>query len=125
MTTIPPKPTIVRGEIWQVDFNPTRGAEIQKVRPAITINPPGVGRLPLHIVVPITDWKPTYAGFPWFVHLLPDTTNGLSKESGADAFQVKSVSDTRFVERLGRLTEAQLADVVKAIAVCIDYPGKG
>ncbi len=78
-----------------------------------------VGRLALRIVVPITDWKGAYAGFPWFVHLLPSAANGLSKESGADTFQVKSLSDNRFVARLGVLTDAQLDSIAAAIALCI------
>jgi mRNA interferase MazF len=71
--------------------------------------------------VPITDWKPRYAGFPWFVHLPTDESNGLTKESGADGFQVKSVSEGRFVERLGVLSEEQVAEVAAAIALCVGF----
>ncbi|HEY9893823.1 MAG TPA: type II toxin-antitoxin system PemK/MazF family toxin [Candidatus Sericytochromatia bacterium] len=31
-----------RGEIWQVQFSPTRGDEIQKARPAIVISADGL-----------------------------------------------------------------------------------
>lgn len=41
-----------RGEIWEVQFRPAIGAEIQKTRPAVILNVPEVGRLPLCIVVP-------------------------------------------------------------------------
>ena len=47
-----------RGEVWLVDFDPAIGAEIQKVRPAVIINVDSIGRLPLRMVVPVTDWKP-------------------------------------------------------------------
>ncbi len=53
-----------RGEVWMVRFDPSVGAEIQKLRPAVVVNVPEVGRLPLRIVVPITDWKSTYAALP-------------------------------------------------------------
>jgi hypothetical protein len=36
--------------------------------------------------------------------LLRRQSYGLTKDSGADAFQVKSVSETRFLDRLGELT---------------------
>jgi mRNA interferase MazF len=49
-------PTPKRGEVWTVRFDPAVGAEIQKVRPAVVIGVDSVGRLPLKIVVPITDW---------------------------------------------------------------------
>ena len=73
-------------------------------------------------MVPITEWKPRYATYPWFIHLAPTATNGLTKESGADAFQVKSVSETRFLDRLGELTPGQLDDIANAIAICIGVP---
>ena len=75
--------------------------EIKKVRTAVVLSENAVGRLRLKIVAPITEWKPRYASYPWFVHLAPTPTNGLTKDSGADAFQVKSVSETRFLDRLG------------------------
>jgi mRNA interferase MazF len=80
-----------RGEIWLIDFDPAIGAEIRKIRPALVISLDTIGRLPLRMVVPVTDWKPAYSHLPWFV-LLPATSgNGLAKDSGADAFQTKSV----------------------------------
>jgi len=57
-------PTPKRGEIWLVDFDPSIGAEIRKVRPAVVVSLDTIGRLPLRMVVPITDWKPLY-GFEW------------------------------------------------------------
>jgi mRNA interferase MazF len=78
--------------------------------------------LPLRIVVPVTDWKPVYAAFPWFVEIPATPTNGLTKDSGADAFQVKSVSETRFVRALGELTDAQLDGIAEAIALCVGVP---
>ncbi len=50
------------------------------------------------------------------------TMNGLTKESGADAFQVKSVSQTRFLERLGELTSFELDAIANAIVICIGAP---
>ena len=81
-----------------------------------------MGRLRLKIVVPITEWKSRYASYPWFVYLAPTPTNGLTKDSGADAFQVKSVSETRFLDRLGELTLTQLDDIANAIASCVGAP---
>jgi mRNA interferase MazF len=85
-------PAPKRGEIWLIDFDPAVGAEIRKVRSAVVINLDSVGRLPLRMAVPVADWKPAYAGYPWFVELPVTPANGLTKDSGADAFQTKSVS---------------------------------
>jgi mRNA interferase MazF len=105
-----------------VDFDPSVGAEIQKVRPALVVSVDSVGRLPLRIIVPLTDWKLYYAGFPWFVLIPADSDNGLSKDSGADAFQTKSVSLARFVRLLGTVTVAQVVDVASAVALCVGAP---
>ena len=111
-----------RGDIWTVNFDPTIGAEIGKARPAVVIGVESIGRLPLQLVVPITDWKSIYANYPWFVELTPTASNGLLKPSGADAFQVKSISETRFVRRLGRVSEDQVLEIAEAIALCVGAP---
>jgi len=110
-----------RGEIWLINFDPAVGAEIRKARPAVVISVDTVGRLPLRLVVPVTDWKPHYAGFPWFVELRAADGGGLVKDSGADAFQTKSISVSRFVRVLGQITSAQLDDIAAAVALCVGY----
>ena len=115
-----PQPT--RGDIWLVDFDPPVGAEMAKVRPAVVINRDSVGRLPLRMVVPVTDWKPLYLTFAWFVHLKPDLSNGLAKDSGADTFQVKSVSLRRFIRRLGQVSDGQLNEIAMAVKINVGAP---
>lgn len=105
-----------------MDFDPPQGAEIGKTRPAVVMSEDAIGRLPLRIVVPITEWDSRYAVYPWFVCVAPSPGNGLIKESGADAFQVKSISERRFVRRRGTLTAAQLDDIAAAIAICVGVP---
>ncbi len=43
-----------RGEVWQVNLDPTVGAEIKKKRPCVIVNKNTLGKLPLKIMVPIT-----------------------------------------------------------------------
>jgi mRNA interferase MazF len=105
-----------------INFDPSVGAEIRKLRPALVLSLDAMGRLPLRIVVPVTDWKPQYASYPWFVAIPAAPHNGLSKDSGADAFQTKSVSLHRFSRRLGVATAEQVDLVASAIALCIGAP---
>ncbi len=116
------RPTPQRGEIWTVRFGPSVGAEIQKLRPAVVVSLAEIGRLPLRIVVPLTDWNATYTTFPWFVRVPATPENGLSKESGADAFQIKSLSIERFASKLGVVTDDELRRIIAAIALCIGAP---
>jgi mRNA interferase MazF len=110
-----------RGEIWTVRFDPAIGAEIQKIRPAAIVNTPEVGRLPLRIVVPLTDWRPDFNNLPWFIYIASGSHNKLLKDSGADAFQIKSVACSRFVAHLGYLTDEELDKIIAGIALCVGY----
>jgi mRNA interferase MazF len=100
-----------QGEIWLINLDPTIGAEIQKTRPAVIVNDNLLGKLPLKIIVPITDWKDKYAIAPWMIKLEPDRNNHLSKVSAADCFQVRSVSEQRFVNKLGHISLESLDEI--------------
>jgi len=108
-----------RGEVWLLNLDPTVGTEIRKTRPAVVVNEDGVGVLPLRVIVPLTDWKERYQIAPWMVRIEPATSNGLAKVSAADAFQVRSLAQERFVRLLGKLTTEQMQVVAKALAVVL------
>lgn len=110
-----------RSEIWWVDFAPAVGAEIQKLRPAVVVSDNAIGKLPLKIVVPVTDWNPNYELIPWFVKIPKTDNNNLEKDSGADAFQVKSVSLTRFDKKIGVVNKTQIREIAAAVALCIGF----
>lgn len=112
---------INRGEIWLVNLDPTIGQEIRKTRPAVVVSSDSIGKLPLRIIVPITDWKSPYANYPWMVYLEPDKQNGLVKKSGADTFQVRSVDQARLVKKLGALSAPTMEEIVAGIAISIEY----
>lgn len=108
-----------KGEVWLVNLDPTIRAEIQQTRPAIIVSEDAIGILPLRVIVPLTDWKERYQIAPWLVRIDPDSSNGLNKPSAADAFQIRSVSHVRFVNRLGRISHDQLLEILKAIQTVI------
>ena len=94
---------------------------MRKTRPAVVISSDHIGRLPVKLVAPITGWKVAFARNVWHVRLDPDETNGLDKTSAVDALQVRSVAVERFVERIGSIPEATLADIAGAVAAVIEY----
>ena len=104
-----------QSEVWLIDLDPTKGAEIQKRRPAIIVNDNILGKLPLKVVVPVTDWKDRYDIAPWMVKLEPNAQNGLSKESAADCFQVRSLSQERLIKKLGFVDENTLEEIKEAL----------
>jgi len=107
---------INQGEIWMVEFFPKVGSEITKLRPAIVVNHNEIGRLPLKIIVPITDWKNNYAYYPWMLKIEVDNLNGLSKISAIDCFQIKNFANERFVEKIGNIDEVMIKKVHDTIA---------
>jgi len=52
------------------------------------------------------------------VRLEPDAENGLDKISAADAFQVRSVAQERFVRQLGKLSDAAMRDIPEHWPLC-------
>lgn len=110
---------MLRGEIWTLNLNPTVGAEIRKTRPVVIVNDDEIGILPLKVIVPVTDWKERYEEVIWMTKIEADDENGLSKDSAADAFQVRSVSQERFVKRFGKVSEKQINEISQALAVVL------
>lgn len=109
-----------RGEIWSINLDPNVGAEINKIRPAIIVNDDAVGTLPLRVIVPITNWNERYLNSPWMVRIAPDSDNRLTKTSAADAFQVRSLSTTRFKQKIGFLPVVKMQEISKALALVLD-----
>lgn len=105
-----------QNEIWPINLEPTEGAEIKKTRPAVIVSDNALGGLPLKIIVPLTDWKDHYSIAPWMVRLEPNRENGLTKLSAADCFQVRSVSETRFVRRVGEIDKTVQELIKNALA---------
>ncbi|MEK7400711.1 MAG: type II toxin-antitoxin system PemK/MazF family toxin [Candidatus Poribacteria bacterium] len=108
-----------RGELWLINLDPTIGAEIKKIRPAIIVNDDSIGILPLRVIVPITDWKDHYEVALWMVRLDPNMNNGLGKISAADTFQVRSISQERFIRKIGKLSDEEMSEITKALAVVL------
>jgi mRNA interferase MazF len=109
-----------RGEVWMVNFDPTIGTEIRKIRPAVVISSNTIGVLPIKLVAPITDWKDWYAGNLWHIKLNPNTDNGLSKDSSVDTLQLRGVDLQRFIRKLGLLTAEEMNSITTAIITVIE-----
>jgi len=109
-----------RGEIWLINLDPTVGVELRKTRPAVIVNDDSIGILPLKVIVPITEWKENYTKAPWMVRLTPDDHNGISKPSAADAFQVRSLSQERFVRKIGQLSDSEMREITEALAAVLN-----
>lgn len=110
----------LRGQIWWVDLDPTRGSETSKMRPAVVVSIDAVSSLPVRLVVPLTEWKDKHQQYHWRLAVEPSKLNGLTKKSAADALQIRCVSTERFRNQIGRMEADCLAELCAALSVLIE-----
>ena len=107
-----------RGEIYLVEFDPARGHEIQKTRPALIIqNDIGNRYSPVTIVAAITS-KFAAPPHPTDV-IVKGAPSGLSLPSAVVLNQIRSVDRQRLVRRLGRLDAAAMQQVDQALKISL------
>ncbi len=111
----------VRGGIWRVEFDPVKGDEIRKSRPAIVISSDAFKPLKTKLVVPLTSWQDKFAISQWMVKIVADASNGLEHDSAADALQLRCVSYERFTLKLGTVPALVLDEIAAAIAIVIEF----
>jgi len=107
-----------RGEVYLVTFDPTVGSEIQRTRPALIIQNDIANRhSPITIVAAITSQfeEPLY---PTEVLITPPE-GGLTTTSVALLNQIRSIDRRRLVRRLGRVTEATMERVNRAMQLSL------
>ena len=110
-----------RGEVWLVNFDPTIGAEIRKKRPAVVVSSDGIGKLPIKLIAPITEWQSAFKHNIWHINVAPDSNNGLKKVSAVDTLQLRGVDTKRFIRRMGRLPAPLMEEIAAAIAAVVEY----
>ncbi len=114
----------LKGEVWEVNLDPALGHEQTKIRPCVVISNDLMNtKMGLSIVVPFTGagWY-TKSGrlSPAMVEVLPPEA-GLTKPSYSMAFQVRTVSHSRFSKKLGALTASKLLAVVRSVLEIVDH----
>lgn len=110
---------IRRGQIIDVNLDPTKGSETGKTRPCVVVtNDIYNARVPVIQVVPITGWSPKKAEIKTNVELEPSNLNGLSKKSIADCLQTRPIDySSRLVNIRGELELEIMAEIDKALKI--------
>jgi mRNA interferase MazF len=114
---------MLRGEIWQVDFNPVRGSEAGKSRPAVVVSNDRANATASRLgrgvvtVVPVTS---NVARIYPFQLLLPAASTGLAVDSKAQAEQIRSIATERLSRRVGRLPPHELAQLDQALRLHLE-----
>jgi mRNA interferase MazF len=107
-------PSMKRGEVWWVDFEPAFGSEIQKTRPAVIVsNNAANAALNRTQVLPLT--SNTGRLYPSEAIVM---INGQQSKAMAD--QLTTTDKKRFKSRLGQLSAQDMRNVERAIKIQLD-----
>ncbi|MGZ3724695.1 MAG: type II toxin-antitoxin system PemK/MazF family toxin [Pseudobdellovibrio sp.] len=104
------------GDVVSINLNPTKGHESKKTRPCIVINVHP--KLELITIFPITD--ATNKKGQVFIPVKNLKIAGLAKSSVIDTYQIRSVSKERVLKKLGSISEDELFECRKNIALIFE-----
>lgn len=103
-----------------VDFNPTIGAEISKVRPCIVVSPDEMNRsLSTVMVVPLTSTPPRT--LPTRILIKPSALNKLKNQSYAVLDQLKTIDKQRIIDDWGEISESEKIEITDILLELFSY----
>jgi len=109
----------MRGEIWLVDLNPSRGSEQSGIRPAIVVQRETLERFTVTtLIIPLTT-NLRRLKVPGCV-LIPVGEGGLTQDSVALCYQLAVVDRQRLIRLLGRVPSSRLIEINQALKYTLD-----
>lgn len=110
--------SIKRGDVFWVNFDPTVGAEAQKIRPALVVsNDINNTHSPIVSIAPITSNVTKIYSFEVEV---PARTGGLKTRSKVMVNQTRAVDKLRLIKRLGHLPAEFMEQTDRALKLHYD-----
>jgi mRNA interferase MazF len=117
---LPPSPK--RGEIWDVNWSPGRGAEQQGTRPALIIQNDRGNASPTYPLTIVASMSRTERELPLHVRIAPSEENGLTDYTDVKLEQVLTIEKSRLIRRRGHITDEDLGRVDSALKLSLSLP---
>src|SRR5213083_1940567 len=116
-SSLPPSPR--RGEIWDVNWSPGRGAEQKGTRPALIIqNDRGNASLSYPLTI-VASMSRTERELPLHVRIAPSEENGLSDFTDVKCEQIMTIEKSRLIRRRGSINSEELSRVDVALKLSL------
>ncbi|MBX5451865.1 MAG: type II toxin-antitoxin system PemK/MazF family toxin [Thermogemmatispora sp.] len=113
-------PSPRRGEIWDVNWSPGRGAEQQGVRPALIIQNDRGNASPTYPLTIVASMSRTERELPLHVRIAPTPENGLTDFTDVKCEQIMTIEKSRLIRKRGSITKEELARVDMALKISLD-----
>ena len=114
----PPSPR--RGEIWDVNWSPGRGAEQQGTRPALVIQNDRGNASPSYPLTIVASMSRTERELPLHVRIAPTPENGLSDSTDVKCEQVMTIEKSRLLRKRGSISSDELSRVDHALRLSLN-----
>jgi mRNA interferase MazF len=114
----PPGPR--RGEIWDVNWSPGRGAEQKGTRPALIIQNDRGNASPSYPLTIVASMSRTERELPLHVRIAPSEENGLTDFTDVKCEQVMTIEKSRLIRRRGSISSEELGKVDAALRLSLD-----
>lgn len=108
-----------RGEIWDVNWSPGRGAEQQGIRPALVIQNDRGNASPTYPLTIVASMSRTERDLPLHVRIAPSEENGLTYFTDVKCEQVMTIEKSRLVRRRGCISSEELSRVDMALTLSL------
>ena len=120
--TLPPPtpPSPRRGEIWDVNWSPGRGAEIQGTRPALIIQNDRGNASSNYPLTVVASMSRTERELPLHVRIAPNAENGLTGYTDVKCEQVMTIEKSRLIRKRGSISSEELTRVDIALKLSLN-----
>ena len=108
-----------RGEIWDVNWSPGRGAEQQGTRPALIIQNDRGNTSSTYPLTIVASMSRTEREIPLHVRIAPSEENGLTNYTDVKVEQVMTIEKSRLIRRRGNITAEELGRVDMALKLSL------